>query len=437
MSRILPFLAGAAAVLALWGADGSAAFAADEPPFPIDRAAAPLFDDPVWHGAADPSVLWNPLAREFTIYYTQRRATLQNSNGVDWVHGSAIGMATSKDGVQWKYAGICTGDEGLGTPMDQKCSWWAPSVMFNDNQFHLLVSCVDGIYADWTGKRTIKYFISQNGKEWKYRQTLPLSSDNCIDPCVHKIGDQWFVWYKDEGHESKTYAATSPDLQSWKVRGPVITDVPHEAPLVWRWQKAYWLIVDAWDKGLRIYRSDDGIAGWQYNSTILIEPGKRPKDAGRGGHPGILLQGNRVFVFYQVVYAHDRETVLQVAELELDAAGKAVCDRDRHAAKAQAPPEGATITNSLGMKLVRIPAGEFQMGSGESAMDLDDVYGKDYYANPPADDPKGPDTGTERVMRGGGWSGDARHCRSANRFAVVPSGRHSNIGFRVALTADN
>ena len=65
-----------------------------------------------------------------------------------------------------------------------------------------------------------------------------------------------------------------------------------------------------------------------------------------------------------------------------------------------------------------------------------DWYGKDYYANPPVDDPMGPDTGTEHVMRGGGWSGDARHCRSANRFAIVPSGRHSNIGFRVALTED-
>jgi hypothetical protein len=155
------------------------------------------------------------------------------------------------------------------------------------NQFHLFVSCVDGIYADWTGKPTIRYFISRDGKEWKYRQTLPLSSDNCIDPCVHKIGDQWFVWYKDEGHESKTYAATSPDLQSWKVRGPVISDVPHEAPLVWRWQNAYGLIVDAWDKGLRIYRSDDGVAGWQYNSTMnagspLLELRPPFHPAGRG-----------------------------------------------------------------------------------------------------------------------------------------------------------
>ena len=324
-----------------WGPKGTNGFAgpgvwADasggEPPFPIQRVPAPLFDDPLWHGAADPTVIWNPVQREWWIYYTQRRAGLKNPKGVDWCHGSAIGIATSKDGVQWNYGGVCTGDKGLGEPMKRKCSWWAPCVMYHDGKFHLFVACVDGIYMKWTGKRTVKHFTSQDGKTWKYEMTLPLSSDNCIDPCIYRIGEKWLVWYKDERHGSKTYAAESPDLKTWTMIGPVVTDVSHEAPLVWRWKGAYWMIVDAWANGLRIYRSEDGISNWRYNSTILLAPGKRAKDSVQGGHPYVLEQGDRAIVFYHVHYARGRETVLQAAELEMDAAGKVTCDRDAYAA---------------------------------------------------------------------------------------------------------
>ena len=302
-----------------------------QPRFPIERAPAPLFDDPLWHGAADPTVIWAPDQKEWRIYYTQRRASLKNPRGVDWCHGSAIGIAASKDGVNWKYDGICTGDEGLGEPIEHKCSWWAPCVIRHDGQFHLFVACVDGIYTKWTGKRTVKHFTSSDGKTWKYQMTLPLSSDNCIDPCIYRIGDKWLVWYKDEGHGSRTYAAESPDLKNWKLLGPAVADVSHEAPLVWRWKGAYWMIVDAW-AGLRIYRSADGLGNWRYNTTILATPGKRTKDGVQGGHPFVLEQGDHPVVFYHVHFAKGRETVLQAAELDMDAAGKVICNRDKYAA---------------------------------------------------------------------------------------------------------
>jgi lysophospholipase L1-like esterase len=301
-----------------------------QPRFPIERAAAPLFDDPLWHGAADPTVIWAPDQKEWRIYYTQRRAALKNPKGVDWCHGSGIGIATSKDGISWKYAGICTGDEGLGEPIERKCSWWAPCVIRHEGQFHLFVACVDGIYTKWMGKRTVKHFTSTDGKTWKYQMTLPLSSDNCIDPCIYCIGDKWLVWYKDEGHGSRTYAAESPDLKTWKAIGPAVTDVHHEAPLVWRWEGAYWMIVDAW-AGLRIYRSADGLGNWRYNTTILAAPGKRTKDGVQGGHPFVLEQGDHPVVFYHVHFAKGRETVLQAAELDMDSTGKVICNRDKYA----------------------------------------------------------------------------------------------------------
>ena len=47
-------------------------------------------------------------------------------------------------------------------------------------------------------------------------------------------------------------------------------------------------------------------------------------------------------------------------------------------------------------------------------------------------DPVGPERGSSRVVRGGGWGNNSGHCRSANRNDGDPSSRNSNLGFRVA-----
>ncbi len=48
-------------------------------------------------------------------------------------------------------------------------------------------------------------------------------------------------------------------------------------------------------------------------------------------------------------------------------------------------------------------------------------------------DPQGPlDTGTERVIRGGSWSYDARDVRAADRSQDHPGSRRVNLGFRCA-----
>jgi formylglycine-generating enzyme required for sulfatase activity len=48
-------------------------------------------------------------------------------------------------------------------------------------------------------------------------------------------------------------------------------------------------------------------------------------------------------------------------------------------------------------------------------------------------DPQGPATGSYRVFRGGGWSGDGGLCRSAIRGDIGPFPRSSEAGFRVVL----
>ena len=46
-------------------------------------------------------------------------------------------------------------------------------------------------------------------------------------------------------------------------------------------------------------------------------------------------------------------------------------------------------------------------------------------------DPRGPATGSNRVVRGGGWNNDAVRCRSAYRSAGAPGARGDNLGFRL------
>jgi formylglycine-generating enzyme required for sulfatase activity len=63
-----------------------------------------------------------------------------------------------------------------------------------------------------------------------------------------------------------------------------------------------------------------------------------------------------------------------------------------------------------------------------------DWYGKDYYRTSPLDDPKGPDSGGDRVLRGGSWVSNARSARSASRTTLTPGNRLNLVGFRLART---
>jgi formylglycine-generating enzyme required for sulfatase activity len=56
-----------------------------------------------------------------------------------------------------------------------------------------------------------------------------------------------------------------------------------------------------------------------------------------------------------------------------------------------------------------------------------------YGAYPPqaVSDPKGPDSGAEKVRRGGSWFKDGWLCRSANRNFGHPASRYRTLGFRI------
>ncbi|WP_010256222.1 SUMF1/EgtB/PvdO family nonheme iron enzyme [Treponema primitia] len=53
-----------------------------------------------------------------------------------------------------------------------------------------------------------------------------------------------------------------------------------------------------------------------------------------------------------------------------------------------------------------------------------------------AQDPIGPELGTERINRGGAWSSSAKSLRSAYRSFNTTVTNGNNLGFRIARSAE-
>ncbi|NLF03010.1 MAG: formylglycine-generating enzyme family protein, partial [Anaerolineales bacterium] len=64
---------------------------------------------------------------------------------------------------------------------------------------------------------------------------------------------------------------------------------------------------------------------------------------------------------------------------------------------------------------------------------VNDWYASGYYSVSPDSNPPGPETGTYRVLRGGGWCSGWNNVRAANRYDI-PTNRGSYIGFRCAVS---
>ena len=62
-----------------------------------------------------------------------------------------------------------------------------------------------------------------------------------------------------------------------------------------------------------------------------------------------------------------------------------------------------------------------------------DWYDSGYYSVSPVDNPRGPLSGEEKVLRGGSWYNDPWFCRTANRNVNNPGNMWNNLGFRVVL----
>lgn len=75
---------------------GTSLFAQDKP-FDIEHAPAPLFRCPIYDGPTDPTLEWNTERQEWWMFYTQRRANVPNLQEVACVYGSKVGIAATKN----------------------------------------------------------------------------------------------------------------------------------------------------------------------------------------------------------------------------------------------------------------------------------------------------------------------------------------------------
>ena len=308
------------------------------PTGPMSRgriAAKPLFRDPVHDGAADPVLCWNPAAQKWFMFYTNRRANVPDTPGVTWVHGTHIGIAESSDGgASWQYRGTANINFGR-----DQYSFWAPEVIEHEGTYHMYLTVVPGIFADWSHPRDIIHLSSRDLLDWKYESTLKLASDRVIDACVIRLPDgTWRLWYNNEVDHKSIYYADSPDLYHWQDKGKAMGERPGEGPKVLRWREKYWMVVDVW-QGLGVYRSDDCLSWTRQPENLLEEPGNGPDDKVKGGHPDVVVSGGRAYVFY---FTHpgrrsdapkddlyeQRRSSIQVAELEYKD-GWLRCERDK------------------------------------------------------------------------------------------------------------
>lgn len=308
------------------------------PEGPLSRgkiASKPLFRDPVHDGAADPVLCWNSAERKWFMFYTNRRANVPETSGVTWVHGTKIGVAESSDGgATWEYRGTANINYGQG-----EYSYWAPEVIEHDGTYHMYLTFVPGIFTDWSHPRDIIHLTSKDLLDWQYESTLKLSSNRVIDACVIRLSNgTWRMWYNNEVDRKSIYYADSRDLYKWRDRGKAMGERPGEGPKVFRWKNRYWMIVDVW-KGLGVYHSDDCVTWTRQVKNLLEEPGKGPDDKVKGGHPDIVVSGERAYVFY---FTHpgrrgdnltsdlydQRRSSIQVVELKCTN-GQITCDRDK------------------------------------------------------------------------------------------------------------
>jgi hypothetical protein len=309
---------------------------------PSTTAPSPLFVDPVYDGAADPTLIWNREEKAWWIFYTARRANESGEPGVRWCHGTDIGIAASNNGGRtWHYRGIA---RGLAFEPGQN-TWWAPEVIWHGDRYHMFVSYVPGMRDDWSGARRILHYTSANLIDWNLEAPLPLSSERVIDPCVFQFPDgTWRMWYKDEAVGSHIYLAESPDLYSWKVSGTAEASRAQEAPNVFRLGGFYWMLTD--HGGMSLYRSTDALS-WQGQGDFMQEKGKRKDDNWVAQHPDVVVLGDTAYILYFVHPFGDKHvdpdkhrSVLQIAQLETRD-GKLVAVRDEpFELNLVAPPHG-------------------------------------------------------------------------------------------------
>lgn len=316
-----------------------------------DNVPAPLFIDANYHGSCDPEIVYNPADHYYYIYYTSRRATIENL-----FTATPIGVIKSKNLVNWEFAGYCKFD-GVGGTKDMSSTFWAPAIIADNNELHMFVTWkpdTTTAKGPWGGPAKIVHYKTAlhnpvNG--WIKVADMHDSTYNSLDATVYKKSDTVHVWFKGKKageKKNELFHVVSTDMKNWNAFGFSKSDVFNEkatgqpfeeAPYIFQWNNKFWMITDP-HKGLMVYESNDS-ENWNYRGIILKDSGSRPLDNSRARHCSVIIKDERAFIIYHVEPWRDydsgvgiprqpilnRRSVLQMAELKMKD-GKISCNRN-------------------------------------------------------------------------------------------------------------
>ena len=314
----------------------------------------PLFTDPNYGGSCDPEIVYNAFDNSYYIYYTARRSHKENT-----FLQTPIGVASSKNLVDWNFEGYCKFD-GKHNTKDADATFWAPAIISTKDSLHMFVTYKSDTLTTrgmWGGRGAIVHYATAlnnpiNG--WKKRTVMHDSTMTTLDASAYWVDDVAHLWFMSRPLKKleKGYTLvhkTTRDFNNWQTLAqdlgdvynkPVTSITYEEAPYIFRWKGQFWLITDP-HKGFAVYHSKDA-AHWKFQGFILSEPGKGKMDTARGRHGSVLIDENdRAFLFYHVEYNRqygktsiikqplkNRKSAIQMVELQLKN-GKIIADRDR------------------------------------------------------------------------------------------------------------
>lgn len=304
-------------------------------------APKPLFRDPIYDGAADPVVIWNPIVKKWWMFYTNRRATETQLPGVSWVFKTPIGIAESSDGANWSYVGTAKFPDLPEECGGENATLWAPDVIKgNDGLWHMFLSIQPGVAERWgVIKGFIAHLTSKDLREWKFirRLDIPIRS---YDADVQKINNNlWYLYFRDPNTQN-IKRSESKDLFNWS-EPKLALQTRGEGPIAFKWKGWNWLIIDDW-KGMSVFRSKDGNK-WEQKpgeSLMLDGQGTGKDDIPNGLHGEIVISKKRAYLYY---FTHpgrvgenkekdtyeQRRTSIQVVELKLNKEGWITVDRNQ------------------------------------------------------------------------------------------------------------
>lgn len=184
-------------------------------------------------------------------------------------------------------------------------------------------------------------------------------------------------------------------------------------------------------------------AGFRELAAPYLWNGAHPP--GRDGHPVTLVSMDDAIAYCAWLASKTGTPVRLPTEAEWERAARGDLDRKRYPWGDELDPSRAHFLPDPGQKaqggtapVASYPPNGFNLYdmAGNVWEWVSDWYAANYYARAQYLDPRGPESGLMRIVRGGAWvNSDSRYLRCAYRHKVPQDSYSYSIGFRIAYSS--